>query len=105
MGDLSETRAIKRVFGAHAYSLAISANKSLTGHTLGAAGGIEAVSLPKTLQEGVIPPTINLENPDPECDLDYVPRKARRAPVRMGLSNSFGFGGHNAVLVFKKWGD
>lgn len=105
LGDLSETRAIKRLFGSHAYNLVISANKSMVGHTLGAAGGIEAVSLVKTLQENVIPPTINLVTPDPECDLDYVPSEAREATVNIGLSNSFGFGGHNAVLVFKKWID
>lgn len=105
IGDLSETRAIKQLFGAHAYDLAISANKSMMGHALGAAGGIEAVALAKTLQENLIPPTINLENPDPECDLDYVPLKSRRAPLKIGLSNSFGFGGHNAVLAFKKWED
>ena len=105
LGDLSETRAIKMLFGSHAYRLAVSANKSMVGHTLGAAGGLEAVALAKTLQEGVIPPTINLETPDPECDLDYVPLEAREADLNIGLSNSFGFGGHNAVLVFKKWGD
>lgn len=105
LGDLSETRAIKRLFGSHAYNLAISATKSMVGHTLGAAGGVEAVALAKTLQENIIPPTINLETPDPECDLDYVPSEAREADVNIGLSNSFGFGGHNAVLVFKKWTD
>ena len=103
LSDLSETRAIKRVFGSHAYRLAISANKSMVGHTLGAAGGVEAVALAKTLHENVIPPTINLETPDPECDLDYVPSEAREADLEIGLSNSFGFGGHNAILVFKKW--
>ncbi|WDL98787.1 beta-ketoacyl-ACP synthase II [Alicyclobacillus sp. ALC3] len=103
LGDLSETRAIKRLFGSHAYRLAVSANKSMVGHTLGAAGGVEAVALAKTLQDNVIPPTINLDTPDAECDLDYVPWKARQADLNIGLSNSFGFGGHNAVLVFKKW--
>jgi 3-oxoacyl-[acyl-carrier-protein] synthase II len=103
VGDLSETKAVKQAFGTHAYKLAISANKSMTGHALGAAGGIEAVALVKTLVEGIIPPTINLEHPDAECDLDYVPNEARRAEVRIGLSNSFGFGGHNAVLVFRKF--
>lgn len=103
VGDLSETRAIKRLFGDHAYQLAISANKSMLGHTLGAAGGVEAVALAKTLQENVMPPTINLDNPDPECDLDYVPHQARSAQLQIGLSNSFGFGGHNAVLVFRKF--
>ena len=103
VGDVAETRAIKRVFGDYAYKLAISANKSMLGHTLGAAGGVEAVALALTLHEGLIPPTINLDHPDPECDLDYVPNVARRASVRIGLSNSFGFGGHNAVLVFRKY--
>lgn len=103
IGDLSETRAIKQLFGTHAYKLAISANKSMMGHTLGAAGGVEAVALVKTLQENVIPPTLNLEHPDAECDLDYVPQQARRAQLQVGLSNSFGFGGHNAVLVFRQF--
>ncbi|MEB4795721.1 beta-ketoacyl-[acyl-carrier-protein] synthase II, partial [Paenibacillus chondroitinus] len=101
-GDLSETRAIKRLLGSRAYDVPISANKSMIGHMLGAAGGVEAVALIKTLQDGIIPPTINLENPDPECDLDYVPLVARKAELNYGLSSSFGFGGHNAVLVFKK---
>ncbi|NOU72800.1 beta-ketoacyl-ACP synthase II [Paenibacillus sp. LMG 31458] len=101
-GDLSETLAIKRLLGRGAYDVPISANKSMIGHMLGAAGGVEAVALIKTLQDGLIPPTINLENPDPECDLDYVPLVARRADLRYGLSSSFGFGGHNAVLIFKK---
>ncbi|WP_261306198.1 beta-ketoacyl-ACP synthase II [Paenibacillus andongensis] len=102
-GDLSETLAIKRLLGRGAYDVPISANKSMIGHMLGAAGGVEAVALIKTLQDGLIPPTINLENPDPECDLDYVPLVARRAELRYGLSSSFGFGGHNAVLIFKKY--
>lgn len=101
-GDLSETLAIKRLLGRGAYDVPISANKSMLGHMLGAAGGVEAIALIKTLQDGLIPPTINLENPDPECDLDYVPLVARRAELRYGLSSSFGFGGHNAVLIFKK---
>ena len=103
IGDVSETNAIKRLFGSYAYKIAISANKSMMGHTLGAAGGVEAVALAKTLQEGIIPPTINLENPDPECDLDYVPHKARSAQLKTGISNAFGFGGHNAVLVLRKY--
>ncbi|MGO4272623.1 beta-ketoacyl-ACP synthase II, partial [Paenibacillus sp. TAF58] len=102
-GDLSETLAIKRLLGHGAYDVPISANKSMLGHMLGAAGGVEAIALIKTLQDGLIPPTINLENPDPECDLDYVPLVARRAELRYGLSSSFGFGGHNAVLIFKKY--
>lgn len=103
IGDAVETNAIKRLFGAHAYKLAVTANKSMMGHMLGAAGGVEAVALAKTLQEGIIPPTINLENHDPACDLDYVPHKARSAQLKIGISNSFGFGGHNAVLVLKKY--
>ncbi|PYI51883.1 beta-ketoacyl-ACP synthase II [Paenibacillus flagellatus] len=103
LGDVSETKAIKRLLGARAYDVPISANKSVTGHTLGAAGGIEAVALVKTIEDGIVPPTINLEFPDPECDLDYVPGRARRADVRVGLSNAFGFGGHNAVIVLKRY--
>jgi 3-oxoacyl-[acyl-carrier-protein] synthase II len=103
LNDVVETRAIKTVFGAHAGKLAISSTKSMTGHMLGGAGGIEAVFTALTIHEGVIPPTINLENPDPECDLDYVPNVARRAKVRAAMSNSFGFGGTNAVLVMKRF--
>ncbi|MFM1651613.1 beta-ketoacyl-ACP synthase II [Brevibacillus sp. B_LB10_24] len=103
IGDRSETMAIKKLFGDYAYRLPVSANKSMFGHMLGAAGGVEAVALTKTLQDGVIPPTINLEHPDPECDLDYVPNRAREAELQIGLSNSFGFGGHNAVIVLKKY--
>jgi len=102
LNDKSETLAIKRLFGEHAYRLKISSNKSMIGHLLGAAGAVEAVATVKTIETGIIPPTINLENPDPECDLDYVPNKAIESPVRYALSNSFGFGGTNACLVFKK---
>jgi 3-oxoacyl-[acyl-carrier-protein] synthase II len=102
-GDIAETQAMKSVFGAHAYKLAISATKSMTGHLLGAAGAIEAVATALALQTGIIPPTINLENPDPACDLDYVPHKARKIDAKIALSNSFGFGGHNATLVLKKF--
>ncbi|MEC0229030.1 beta-ketoacyl-[acyl-carrier-protein] synthase family protein, partial [Paenibacillus alba] len=102
-GDLSETLAIKQLLGSAAYQVPISANKSMIGHMLGAAGGVEAVALIRTLQDNLIPPTINLENPDPACDLDYVPLVARRAALQYGLSSSFGFGGHNAVLIFKKY--
>lgn len=101
--DLYETMAIKTVFKEHAYKLAISSTKSMTGHLLGGAGGIEAIFTVLTLYHGIIPPTINYENPDPDCDLDYVPNVARKAKVRVALSNSFGFGGTNAVLVFKKF--
>ncbi len=102
LNDKSETLAIKRLFGEHAYKLKISSNKSMIGHLLGAAGAVEAVATVKTVQTGIIPPTINLENPDPECDLDYVPNKAIEYPVVYALSNSFGFGGTNACLLFKK---
>jgi len=94
--------AIKHLFKDHAYKLKVSSNKSMIGHLLGAAGAVEAVASVKTIETGVIPPTINLENPDPECDLDYVPNKAVEGDVRVVLSNSFGFGGTNACLVFKK---
>ncbi len=101
--DLYETIAIKTVFQEHAKKLAVSSTKSMTGHLLGGAGGVEAIFTILTLYNGIIPPTINYETPDPECDLDYVPNKARKADVRVALSNSFGFGGTNAVLIFKKF--
>jgi 3-oxoacyl-[acyl-carrier-protein] synthase II len=100
-GDLAETQAIKRVFGEHAARIAVSSTKSMTGHTLGAAGAIESVYTVLALQHGLIPPTINHENPDPECDLDYVPNVARRASLRLALNNSFGFGGTNTTLAFR----
>ncbi len=103
INDPIETKAIKAVFGEHARKLAISSTKSMTGHLLGGAGGVEAIFTILTLSRGVIPPTINYETPDPECDLDYVPNQARKADVRVALTNSFGFGGTNAVLVFKKF--
>ncbi|MBD0316069.1 MAG: beta-ketoacyl-ACP synthase II [Nitrospiraceae bacterium] len=102
MADAIETRAIKAVFGEQAYRLAISSTKSMTGHLLGAAGGIEAVFSILALHHGVLPPTINLDNPDPACDLDYVPNKARTAAIQVALSNSFGFGGVNACLIFRR---
>lgn len=101
--DKIETLAIKQVFGNHAYQLAVSSTKSMTGHLLGAAGGLESAISVLTLAHQVIPPTINYEVPDPECDLDYVPNKARKANVRAVLSNSFGFGGTNAALIFKRF--
>ncbi len=101
--DASETEAIKRVFGEHAHRLAISSTKSMIGHTLGAAGGIEAVYTILALGRGRLPPTINYEQPDPACDLDYVPNAARDMPARVALSNSFGFGGANACLAFRRW--
>ena len=100
--DVNETQAIKRVFGEHAGRLAISSTKSMTGHALGGAGAIEAAYTVLTLRHGIMPPTINYEHPDPECDLDYVPNQARRTRVRLALSNSFGFGGANACLAFAR---
>ncbi|AZK45254.1 beta-ketoacyl-ACP synthase II [Paenibacillus lentus] len=100
-GDWSETKAIKKLFGEQAYQIPITANKSMSGHMLGAASAVEAVALVKSLEQGIIPPTINLDTPDPVCDLDYVPHQARQAKLRIGISNSFGFGGHNAVIVLK----
>ncbi|HKC19153.1 MAG TPA: beta-ketoacyl-ACP synthase II, partial [Candidatus Dormibacteraeota bacterium] len=102
LGDVAETKAIKSVFGDHAYELAVSSTKSVHGHLLGAAGAIEAAACVLALDRGVLPPTINLDDPDPECDLDYVPNTARKAGIDVALSNSFGFGGHNATLVIKK---
>jgi 3-oxoacyl-[acyl-carrier-protein] synthase II len=101
--DKFETLAIKKTFGEHAYKLAVSSTKSMTGHLLGAAGGIEAVFSVLAIQEGKLPPTINYVNPDPECDLDYVPNEPREASIRYALSNSFGFGGTNAALLFKRY--
>jgi 3-oxoacyl-[acyl-carrier-protein] synthase II len=103
--DLYETKAIKSVFGEHATKLSISSTKSMTGHLLGAAGGIEAVFSVLALKNGLLPPTINQTTPDPECDLDYTPNKAREARIKVAVSNSFGFGGTNAVLVFKTFKD
>ncbi len=103
LGDKAETLAIKSVFGGHAAKVAISSTKSMTGHLLGASGGLEAMVCVLAIGEGIIPPTINYEQPDPDCDLDYVPNNARKAEVDVALSNSFGFGGHNATLVFKKY--
>jgi 3-oxoacyl-[acyl-carrier-protein] synthase II len=101
-GDELETAAIKKVFGDHAYTLAVSSTKSMTGHLLGAAGGVETVITIMSIRNNVIPPTINLDNPDPECDLDYVPHKPKHVDVDCALSNSFGFGGTNACLLFRK---
>jgi 3-oxoacyl-[acyl-carrier-protein] synthase II len=102
MADAIETRAIKKVFGEQAFRIPVSSTKSMTGHLLGAAGGIEAVFCMLALFHGILPPTINLENPDPACDLDYVPNRARPAAIKAALSNSFGFGGVNACLIFKR---
>ncbi len=100
--DRSETAAIKTVFGERAYAVPVSSTKSMTGHLLGAGGGVEAIACIRAIEEGVIPPTINYEFPDPDCDLDYVPNTARRTQVRTAMSNSFGFGGHNATLIFRR---
>jgi 3-oxoacyl-[acyl-carrier-protein] synthase II len=101
--DRTETQAIKTCFGDHAYRLAISSTKSMTGHTLGAAGAVESVACIMAIQTGIIPPTINLHHPDPDCDLDYVPNEARQATVNIAMTNSMGFGGHNACLIFKRY--
>ncbi|MFQ5988350.1 MAG: beta-ketoacyl-ACP synthase II, partial [Candidatus Methylomirabilales bacterium] len=101
--DANETLAIKRVFSDHAYRLAVSSIKSMIGHTLGAAGAIEAIATISSVRHGIIPPTINYEYPDPDCDLDYVPNKARELPVQVALNNSFGFGGTNATMVFRRY--
>jgi 3-oxoacyl-[acyl-carrier-protein] synthase II len=101
LNDAAETRAIKKALGDHAYQVAISSTKSMTGHMVGAAGAAEAAAAALAVKEGVIPPTINYETPDPECDLDYVPNEAREAEVRLALSNAFGFGGQNAVLALR----
>lgn len=101
--DKTETKAIKRVFGDRAYKVAISSTKSMTGHLLGAAGGLEAAICVMVIERGIVPPTINYEFPDPECDLDYVPNTARKIEVDAAISNSFGFGGHNACLAFKRF--
>ena len=103
LNDKNETKAIKDVFGDHASTLNISSTKSMTGHLLGAAGAIEAVICSKVVEKDVIPPTINYENPDPDCDLNVTPNTAVDRSVSVAMSNSFGFGGHNAVLVFKKY--
>lgn len=103
LGDKAEVEAIKTVFGEHAYKLKVNSTKSMVGHTLGAAGGVEAIAVVKMLETGKIHPTINQEERDPECDLDFVPNKAIELDVEYAISNSFGFGGHNASIVFKKW--
>jgi len=102
VGDVAETLALKRVFGARAGQVPCSSTKSVTGHMLGAAGAAEFIACLFAIRDQVVPPTINLENPDPDCDLDYVPQQAREAPVRIAMSNSFGFGGHNAILIVRE---
>jgi 3-oxoacyl-[acyl-carrier-protein] synthase II len=103
IGDAIETRALKRAFGERAKKVPVSSTKSMTGHLLGGAGGLEAGISVLALRDQILPPTINYETPDPECDLDYVPNTARKASVEYALSNSFGFGGTNAALIFKRW--
>ncbi|NTW04483.1 MAG: beta-ketoacyl-[acyl-carrier-protein] synthase II, partial [Peptococcaceae bacterium] len=105
LGDKPETIAIKEVFGQHAYKIAVGSTKSMTGHLLGAAGGLEAVASILAMGKGIIPPTINQDNPDPECDLDYIPNVARKSVVNVAMSNSFGFGGHNVTLILKKFAE
>ena len=103
LNDKFETIAMKKAFGDHAYDVCMSSTKSMTGHLLGAAGGIEAAFAVLAISESVVPPTINLENPDPDCDLDYVPNLAKRGRVPVAMSNSLGFGGHNASVLFKEF--
>ncbi len=105
IGDKLETVAIKRAFGDHAYKLAVSSTKSMTGHLLGGAGGLEAGVTVLALRDQILPPTVNLESPDPDCDLDYVPNRARKAEVEFAMSNSFGFGGTNGALLFRRWSE
>ena len=105
INDGNETRVIKRVFGEHAYKLAVSSTKSMIGHAMGASGTLEAIACVLSITHGIIPPTINYENPDPECDLDYVPNRARRQVVKTALSNSFGLGGQNACLIIRKFSE
>ncbi len=101
--DRSETAAIKTVFGERAYQIPVSSTKSMTGHLMGAGGGVEAIACVRALEEGILPPTINYQFPDPDCDLDYVPNEARHVAISTAMSNSFGFGGHNATLIFRRW--
>lgn len=103
LNDLNETKAIKNLFGEHAYKLSISSTKSMTGHLLGAAGAVEAIACVLALKNGIIPPTINLDVPDPECDLNYTPKVAVKKDIKYAISNTFGFGGHNASILFKKY--
>ena len=103
LNDKLETMAFKAVFGEHARKMAISSTKSMTGHALGAAGGMESVVCIQSIRTGLIAPTINLDNPDPECDLDYTPHKPKERPVRIALNTNLGFGGHNVAVIFKSW--
>ena len=103
LNDQSETRAIKAAFGEKAYEVPISSTKSMTGHMMGATGALEAIFCVQAVREGVLPPTIHYETPDPECDLDYIPNQAREKKINLAISNAFGFGGHNAVLAIRKY--
>jgi len=103
LNDVAETRAIKTTFGDQAYNIAVSSTKSMTGHMMGATGALEALFCTYVVSVGVVPPTINYQTPDPDCDLDYIPNQAREMPIEVALSNAFGFGGHNAVLAVKKY--
>ena len=105
LNDKVETAAIKTVFAEHAYKLAVSSTKSMVGHMMGTAGAIEALACVMAIHDGILPPTINLDNPDPDCDLDYVPNVARRAETRAAMSNSFGLGGHNSCLVMRRFSE
>jgi 3-oxoacyl-[acyl-carrier-protein] synthase II len=105
LGDKAETRAVKTVFGDQAYEVSISSTKSQLGHSLGASGGIELILATKAILEGVIPPTSNLDEPDPECDLDYTPNVPKQRDITYAMSNSFGFGGHNASIIVRKFED
>jgi len=105
IGDKLETIAIKRAFGDHARKLAVSSTKSMTGHLLGGAGGLEAGITVLALRDQILPPTANLDNPDPDCDLDYVPNHPRKAALEYAMSNSFGFGGTNGALLFRRWAE
>jgi 3-oxoacyl-[acyl-carrier-protein] synthase II len=103
LGDISETKAIKKVFGEHAYKMNLSSTKSMTGHLLGATGAVEAIASILAIKNDIVPPTINFEHPDPECDLNYTFNKPQEKEVNIALSNAFGFGGHNTSVIFKKF--